>query len=231
MRLFVIYAIPTPNADLQQLEKLILEEIELLKKELVSEEEIERVKNMLNAYFIYAGVASLIHSVELNEAIAIKDWRYYMDMPKRLEKITPKMLLETAQKYLVEDQSTTGHFIPLNEAQIMKIEVNTQDQATFYTLKTSHAKALLSAYMIEVGQTHLQPEHGTYLGIFSSLIGRSTQNQSEEMVNETLESKGIMHKSAITADYIVYYFKCRSRRYWLIGFCAGRAAQTLHSKK
>jgi zinc protease len=71
---------------------------------------------MLNAYFIYARGSFFDSLSQVNEAIAIKDWRYYMDMPKRLEKITPKMLLETAQKYLVEDQSTTGHFIPLNEA-------------------------------------------------------------------------------------------------------------------
>ena len=114
--LFGLYAIPTPNADLAQLEQLILEEIESIKSKKVSVQELERVKSMINAHSIYARGSFFSSLSQVNEAIALKDWRYYMDMPKRLEKITPQMLMETAKKYLVEDQSTTGHFIPLTEA-------------------------------------------------------------------------------------------------------------------
>ncbi len=113
--LFVIYAIPTPNADLSLLEKLILEEVELMKTTEVSQAELDRVKNMINACFIYARGSFFDSLSQINEAIALKDWRYYLDMPKRLEAITPKMLKETANLYLQEDQSTTGHFIPLTE--------------------------------------------------------------------------------------------------------------------
>ncbi|MDC3181090.1 insulinase family protein [Gammaproteobacteria bacterium] len=113
--LFILYAIPTPKANLQQLEQLILEEVVLIKTKQVSTAELERVKKMIKAHFTYDRGSFFQSLSQVNEAIAIKDWRYYLDMPKRLEQITPKMIQETAKQYLLEDQSTTGHFIPLTE--------------------------------------------------------------------------------------------------------------------
>src|SRR5690606_371454 len=48
----------------------------------------------------------------LNEAIASGDWTAYITGVDRLKKVTPADVMRLANKYLVEDQSTTGYFIP-----------------------------------------------------------------------------------------------------------------------
>ena len=40
------------------------------------------------------------------------DWRYYLDLPEKMAKVTAKDIQKTAQTYLLEDHSTTGYFIP-----------------------------------------------------------------------------------------------------------------------
>ena len=49
----------------------------------------------------------------LNEAIAIGDWTFYTTFMDNIQTVTNKMIKDTAKKYLVEDQSTTGWFVAL----------------------------------------------------------------------------------------------------------------------
>ncbi|MFA7302525.1 MAG: pitrilysin family protein [Candidatus Paceibacterota bacterium] len=47
----------------------------------------------------------------LNEEIAVSDWTRFLTFPEALAKVTPREVQAVAKKYLVEDQSTVGHFI------------------------------------------------------------------------------------------------------------------------
>lgn len=110
--LLVIYALLTPKATHEKVEAIMLEEIERLKTEKVSKEELDRVRTMIEAEFVYARGSFFSSLSQINEAIALKDWTYYLDMPNKMAKITAQDLQETAIKYLIEDSSTTGYFIP-----------------------------------------------------------------------------------------------------------------------
>ena len=76
-----------------------------------------------------------------------------MDMPKRLEKITPEMLFKQHKNIWL--RINNHGFIPLNGT--------TQGLEELKIVTFIHwqpvIKALLKAYMIEERETHPQPEH------------------------------------------------------------------------
>ena len=50
----------------------------------------------------------------LNEAIAIGDWTFYTTFMDKIDSIGISDVQETAEKHLIEDRSTIGHFIGLD---------------------------------------------------------------------------------------------------------------------
>ena len=52
----------------------------------------------------------------LNEAIAIGDWEFYTTYVEKIELVSAKDIKRVAAKYLTEDQSTVGWFIPKNKS-------------------------------------------------------------------------------------------------------------------
>jgi zinc protease len=49
---------------------------------------------------------------ELNEAIAMGDWRAYPTYVDRLAEVTPADIQRVAQTYLVSHRATVGRYIP-----------------------------------------------------------------------------------------------------------------------
>lgn len=64
--------------------------------------------------------------------------------------------------------------------------------------------------MIAAGQTYLKHAHRHLPAAFASMVCRSTQNNTEEVVNERLEGKGIHLSSTVNCDYLIYSFTCRT---------------------
>jgi zinc protease len=94
----------------------LLREIEKIKTEGVTAAEVTRVKQQFIAADAYkrdgtAGVAG-----ELNEWIAVGDWTLYVTFPQKVEQVTPADVQRVAKQYLTVDQSTTGWFVPTQQA-------------------------------------------------------------------------------------------------------------------
>ncbi|MBS7253287.1 M16 family metallopeptidase [Flavobacterium branchiicola] len=96
----------------EDIDAKISEVIAKIQKEGVSQDEVNRVVAKISAQTILGRDGSGIIASELTEAIASGDWADYVTGVDRLKKVTPADVLRVAQKYLVEDQSTTGYFIP-----------------------------------------------------------------------------------------------------------------------
>ncbi len=110
--LFVTYAFLTPGTDHAQVEKIILDEYEAIKTKGVTEEEVDRAKAQIRAEMAFSRDGSYSVASSLNEAIAMGDWTYYTTYQERIQAVTAEDVQRVAQTYLVEDQSTTGYFVP-----------------------------------------------------------------------------------------------------------------------
>ena len=95
------------------MEKVILAEIEALKKDGVTAAEVARALSKENASTAYGRDGSFAIAAQINEDIAVGDWTYYLTLPEKIKAVTAADVNRVARVYLVEDQSTTGWFIPV----------------------------------------------------------------------------------------------------------------------
>ncbi len=110
-----IYARLAPGATHDQVEKALHAEIARLQSGGVSPEEVTRAINKETAATAYGRDGSFAIASQINEDIAVGDWTYYVTLPEKIKAVTPADVQRVAKAYLVDDQSTTGWFIPVPE--------------------------------------------------------------------------------------------------------------------
>ena len=110
--LFIAYAFLTPGTDNQKVEDIILKEYSDIIKNGVDESEIMRAVAQIRATVAFSRDGSYAVASALNEAIAIGDWQFYTTFLEKIKLVTINDITRVAEKYLVEDQSTVGWFIP-----------------------------------------------------------------------------------------------------------------------
>ena len=113
--LFITYAFLTPETDNQKVEEIILNEYSKVANEGVDESEIMRAVAQIRATVAFSRDGSYAVASALNEAIAIGDWEFYTTFLDKIKLVTPSDIKRVANKYLIEDQSTTGWFVPKNK--------------------------------------------------------------------------------------------------------------------
>jgi len=110
--LFAIFATPRDAHTSTELENAIYQEIERLKTEAVSSQEIEKTKNQLKADFI-RGLASnsgLASKLSYYEMLA-GDYHYLVNHINVIEKITPDDIIRVANQYLTKENRTVATLI------------------------------------------------------------------------------------------------------------------------
>ena len=129
----------------EDIDAKISEVIAKIQKEGVTQDEVNRVVAKISAQTILARDGSGVIASELTEAIAAGDWTDFVTGVDRLKKVTPSDVLRVAQKYLVDDQSTTGYFVPKqsgsNEGQDQAKASNFKpEKEPFYFRHPNHEK-------------------------------------------------------------------------------------------
>jgi predicted Zn-dependent peptidase len=104
-----IYAIANQNIKAADLEKAILEEIEKVLKEGVTENELQKVKNQKLMGFYRTmetinGKANTIGTYEL----FFGDYKKLFSAPEDYNKVTREDIQQVAQKYFTQDNRTVG---------------------------------------------------------------------------------------------------------------------------
>ena len=110
--LFTVSVAMATVGDHAKVEAVALAEIEKIKRDGVTKEEIQRVLGPYRAEQAYLRDGTDSAASALNEYIAIGDWTLYQTFLAKLEKVTPADVKRVASKYMKADQSTTGWFIP-----------------------------------------------------------------------------------------------------------------------
>ncbi|WP_394972843.1 M16 family metallopeptidase [uncultured Croceitalea sp.] len=101
-----------PTSDFEDVNKQLIMAVEKIKSEGVNQEDVDRVIAKLNAQTVLSRDGSGSIAGQLTEAIAGGDWTDFIKGSERLSAVTIEDVKRVANKYLVEDQSTTGYFIP-----------------------------------------------------------------------------------------------------------------------
>lgn len=110
--LAIVIAPLTPGTTHQQVEDSIVAEIERVKKDGVTQAELDTAVSQSLAATAYGRDGSFSIASSINECIAIGDWTEYYHFDEKLKKVTPADIQRVANTYFTAEHSTTGWFIP-----------------------------------------------------------------------------------------------------------------------
>ena len=113
--LFVTYVFLAGSITCEEAEKGVLEEYGTIIAKDVQEKELHYAKSQIRAETAFTRDGSYSVASNLNEAIALGDWTFYTTFLEKIERVTVNDVKRVASKYLKEDQSTTGFFIPTSQ--------------------------------------------------------------------------------------------------------------------
>ncbi len=110
--LFTIVATATPGTPSPKVEKTLIEQLQQLVSEPVSNQELERAKRAVWKRLKLdaadpAGMAS-----QLAEAIAVADWQWWAAFEKRIQSVSQDDIKRVAAKYFRASNRTVGYYYP-----------------------------------------------------------------------------------------------------------------------
>jgi zinc protease len=115
--LFQVYAMVAPGVEHAEVERVLIEEIERVIKDGVTDAEVATALGKYQAATAYGRDGSFAIASNLNEAIAAGDWTLYYTLEETMPKVTAADVKRVANQYLDAERSTTGWFIPLPAAE------------------------------------------------------------------------------------------------------------------
>ena len=112
--LFSFSAVPSPSHDVNAVEQAIYKEIDRLKHELVSKEELARVKTQVVASDVYEKDSIFYQAMLIGmlETIGL-DWKLMDEYVEMIQSVTAEQVQQVAKKYLVQDRMTLAVLEPL----------------------------------------------------------------------------------------------------------------------
>lgn len=114
--LFYFYGTPRPGKGLDELERSIYEEIERVKKEPVTDRELQKAKNREEAAYILAQDSIFFQARQIGAMETIgAGYKFIEEYVDKIRKVTKEDVMRVANKYLVEDRRTVGILIPIRQ--------------------------------------------------------------------------------------------------------------------
>jgi len=110
--LFSVFGYLAPETDHETVEAAIHEEIQKIRDEGVTQEELDRARSQLRAQIAFDRDGPMKVASQLNEALAAGDWKLYTQYLDRLGEVTVDDIQRVAQTYLTDDTSTVGWYVP-----------------------------------------------------------------------------------------------------------------------
>jgi len=115
--LFSMFAALAPGTEHARAEKILRDQIGAVVREGVTEEEVRKAVTQIEADVIFERDTTDQVAGSLTEAIAIADWRWYVDYLENIQKVTAADIARAARAYFHEDFATVGWFVPKVEAE------------------------------------------------------------------------------------------------------------------
>ncbi len=115
--LFLLSGTPRHPHTAEELEKALLRELEELKKEPVSDQDLQKIKNQIQTYFLRKldSNSSLAYWLSYGQSL-FGDWRYITDRIKAYEKVTTADIRRVARKYFIPQNRTVAVLVKPSES-------------------------------------------------------------------------------------------------------------------
>jgi len=110
--LFTLLATATPGTANEKLESTLLEQAQKLSTEPISDEELDKAKKSIWKRMKLDAADPMQMASQLAEAIAVADWKWWVDLEKNIKAVTKEDVARVAKQYFVRGKSTVGHYIP-----------------------------------------------------------------------------------------------------------------------
>ncbi len=111
--LFMLYAQPLPDKAVGQLEKELVAEVERLQRTPISEHDLIKAKNGLEAHFIFAQDSLFYQGMLLGQYESSGGWRAIDSYLPKVDAVTAEDLKRVASLYLTAANRTVGTLDPL----------------------------------------------------------------------------------------------------------------------
>ncbi len=105
--IFLFLAVCNPGVSAEEVEKVLWEQIERIKKEGVGEDELKKVKVNTRADFVYSMESSSSVADLFGAYLARGDIKPLLEYEENIEKLDTKRIEEVARRYLVKERSVT----------------------------------------------------------------------------------------------------------------------------
>lgn len=110
--LFLSYAVLNPDVSHKKVEDALFKVFKKVQEKGVTEAALQNAKRQLFAQSTFERDGTFAVASELNEAIAMGNWKRYAAYQQHIEQLTPEDIQTVAQKYLNLKTATIGYFIP-----------------------------------------------------------------------------------------------------------------------
>lgn len=102
-----------PDTQHEKAERTLLAEVERVKRDGVTAAEVSAaVRRFLVQQALWRDGTNAV-AFALSEYVSVGDWTLYVTLEEGVARVTPADVQRVAQKYLNEDQSTTGWYVPI----------------------------------------------------------------------------------------------------------------------
>ena len=107
--LFVILAAPNTASDVEQLKQAIENELEQLKKQAISDDELQKIKTQLLAHKVYEQDSIQHQASALGRLETVgAGWQEHFRFPQHIQAITAEQVQQVAVEYLIEPKRTVA---------------------------------------------------------------------------------------------------------------------------
>jgi zinc protease len=113
--LFYLYAGVMPGKTTDEVEKALYHEIEKFKTTPVTDEELQKAKNQVEAAFIMGQDSVFYQAMLLGQFETVASWRLLEKYVDNIRAVTKEDIMRVAQAYFSDDNRTVGILIPIKK--------------------------------------------------------------------------------------------------------------------
>jgi zinc protease len=113
--LFYVYAGVMPGKTPEEVEAALLAEIDRFKVEPVTDDELQKAKNQIEAAFIMGRDSNFNQAMQLGQFESVASWRLLETYVDKIRAVTKDDVMRVAKEYFSEDNRTVGILIPVKQ--------------------------------------------------------------------------------------------------------------------